>query len=117
MKQFLIYHAVTLKSQAEVYVQREFVCEVNAETLDAAFIASQNEFNEAYRALEIRSTCIGDIIQDKETTACYIIMERGYQSVSKDILNYIDWGYKLNDLCCIKQLPNAIPKEYANVSK
>ena len=90
----------------KVLAQREQVFEVFTDTLDSAFIAAQNVHNDGYLNLGIRDTTIGDIIQDTETNACYMILEKGYQSVPKDVLSFIDWGYKMNQFICIKQLCN-----------
>ena len=107
MKKFLIYHVVGNVFN-EVLVQRKLVHELYADTLDAAVIRSQSALNEDYAALDIRDTRSGDLIQDVETQACYVILEKGYQSVPKNILSYVDFSLEINRIICVKQLSNKV---------
>lgn len=104
---YSIYHTFPgYPHNEKVYVQREFVCNIYTDGLDEAFIRTQNEFNEEYKKLNVRNTSVGDIIQDKETETCYLVMKEGYKALSKDVLGYVDPHLVINKIPGVRKLPN-----------
>lgn len=64
---------------------------VNATSLHQAYFLSQNDFNEQYASLNIRSTSVGDIITDPEGKH-HMVKPMGFTEVPHTVLSYIDWG-------------------------
>lgn len=69
----------------------EQVATVQALNLEHAFFLGQNDYNPLYRSANVRSTSVGDIIQDNEGN-CYLVSSIGFQEVPSTWLTYIDWG-------------------------
>lgn len=66
LSMFHIYHCI---EKQYMFTDRErqtrkYVGSVMAKDLDDAFRMAQNDFNEDYRKYKVRSTSIGDLIQD-----------------------------------------------------
>lgn len=80
--------------QAGLYMyQHVFTLEANS--LEEAFKLAQNDFNEQYAALGVRSTSVGDIIQsqaDFEANECHLVKGLGFGLVPNTWLSFIDWG-------------------------
>lgn len=64
MHTFFIYHPKGGLLNIWESLDKEFECigSVQAKNINDAFVQSQNDFNEDYRKLCKRSTCVGDII-------------------------------------------------------
>lgn len=79
LKHFHIYHCIDKKSMfTEIKRQpRKYVGSVYAKTLDEALREAQleNDNNYVYKSLNVRSTSIGDLIQDNY--GFYIITAKG----------------------------------------
>ena len=76
------------------------VFSLEAGNLDEAFKLCQNDFNEEYTKLGIRSTSVGDIIQgqrDYESGTCHLVKGIGFQEVSNMWLSFIDWGNHIEE--------------------
>lgn len=58
--------------------------------LNQAFIWTQNDFNQAYCGLGVRSSAVGDIISCVEGD--YMVVDFGFQQVPSTVRSYIDWG-------------------------
>lgn len=74
----------------------ELVYTVTADSHEDAFRLSQNDFNEEYASMGIRSTSVGDIIQseeDAELLQCALVMPVGMDIVPSSWLRYIDHSY------------------------
>jgi hypothetical protein len=77
------------------------VAEIFASSVEEAFKMSQNDFNEQYALLGIRSTSVGDIIAmtgddylgfyGQSDKSIMLVKGTGFQSVSPTWLSYIDW--------------------------
>jgi hypothetical protein len=69
MRQFHIHHATSSLMFTETEKQpRQYVSFVEANSLEDAFIKSQNDFNDDWSTEDkpLRSTSVGDIIQDDD---------------------------------------------------
>jgi hypothetical protein len=67
MKQYHIFHAISPLKFTETEIQpREYTGFVVADSLEKAFILSQNDENVWNTANPCRSTSVGDIIQDDD---------------------------------------------------
>ncbi len=105
MKKYSIYHTLPDYPPAEqLLVQRQHVIDIEAVDLDSAFVRSQNRFNDDYCMLELRSTTIGDVIVDLDENSTYLVKIDGYELISGDILNYIDWGKNMQLIASSKLL-------------
>lgn len=94
MKRFHIHHPSggalnTLCVPAQYMYEK--VATVQAETLEHAFFQGQNDYNPKYRSANVRSTSVGDIIQEEDGT-CYLIEGQGMKPVTNRWLTFIDWG-------------------------
>lgn len=65
---------------------------VDAVSLEDAFRKSQNDFDDVYRSLNLRSTSVGDIICDDTTNKYYMVNGIGFTEVPFTVVSYIDWG-------------------------
>ena len=94
---YSIYHPVDghLNHMCEpMAYMYELVFTVDADTIDQAFYLCQNDFNEEYRKLNIRSTSVGDIIKaEDDDLECSIIKPIGLNKVPSSWLRYIDYSY------------------------
>jgi hypothetical protein len=94
MNKYHVYHpfggAINTFCERGVYEFQE-VANVFSDSLSGAWKQAQNDFNEEYAALGIRSTCIGDIIQNVAGT-CYMVTSDDFVEVPINVLQYIDWG-------------------------
>lgn len=65
MKRYIIYHpsALLMNNKCQEDIEFRLIGEVSAETLNHAFVNSQNDFNEEYEKFGARSTSVGDIIE------------------------------------------------------
>lgn len=73
----------------------QYVCSLEADTMEQAFRLAQNDFNKEYAKIGVRSTSVGDIIQseqDYDLGNCYLVKEKGFQCVPDTWLSFIDWG-------------------------
>lgn len=68
----------------------EYVGDVEADSLENAFKNAQNEFNPDYEYLDVRSTCVGDIIKN-DNNKCYIVKGVGFEEINSDWINFINW--------------------------
>jgi hypothetical protein len=67
------------------------VAEIEAVSLEEAWHLSQNDFNDEYAALNVRSTSVGDIIasaEDLVNLRCHLVKGMGFQEVSVRWLTY-----------------------------
>jgi len=71
------------------------VAHVHARSLNDVFQQSQNDFNEEYASLGIRSTCVGDIIRLDDVY--YMITGTGFVEVPPTVVQYIDWSNHVKD--------------------
>lgn len=65
------------------------MCDLESPDIDTAFFLSQNDYNEYYNKLGIRSTSVGDIISyynDEKEYVCKMVLNRGFKVVSEDNL-------------------------------
>lgn len=96
---FSIYHPVGGSMNHDctpALYMYECVCTLEADSLEEAFRLSQNDFNEEYAKIGVRSTSVGDIIQsqeDWENKECNLVMGVGFKTVSNVWLQFIDWGF------------------------
>jgi hypothetical protein len=95
---YSVYHpvggAMNHDCQPATYMY-EFICNVNADSLEDAFKQCQNDFSEDYASLGKRSTSVGDIMQcleDCQAEQCTLIKGVGFETVSNQWLSYLDWG-------------------------
>ena len=72
------------------------VFSVKADSLEEAFRLTQNDFNEEYASLGLRSSAVGDIFMDVMHGTYYMVNGIGFVEVPSTVVNYIDW-----DLCSI----------------
>ena len=89
MKVFKIHHPKNgiINHECCINIPLTHVHTVITYDIESAYTLSQN-FNEEYAKLKIRSTCVGDIIQDCSTNKCYIILGLGVRLLSTtDITN------------------------------
>jgi hypothetical protein len=77
-----IFHAIGEHMFTETENQPvEYVGTVQADSLQGAFVASQN-IDEAWNLdADVRSTSVGDVIQDDEY--CYMVCGRGFRRLDK----------------------------------
>lgn len=81
---FKLYHIFHTINKAYLGIERveqprKYIGWVMAEDLQDAWIKAQNDWNPHYREYKVRSTCIGDFIQDDE--AIYMIIGNGFQKI------------------------------------
>lgn len=95
---YKIYHpiggTINHKCLRGVYEYKR-VATVEADCLADAFKQGQNDFNHKYAHLQIRSTCVGDVIYDGELYY-YMVCPTGFVEVPPTVVQYIDWG---NHMC------------------
>jgi len=95
MKTFEILHPISgclnTKMSRGLY-EFESVCSIDCESLEQAFKLSQNDFSERYASLDKRSTCVGDIIIDKQEDVHYMVSGTGFIEIPSTVAQYIDWG-------------------------
>lgn len=73
-----IYHSTGENVFTETEDQpREFVGTVEADSLQGAFVASQNIDEEWNLEKDVRSTSVGDVIQEEEKV--YMVCGRGFK--------------------------------------
>lgn len=95
MKSFNVLHPIGgdvnsfLKRRIYEY---EFVCSVEAESINHVFSMCQNDLSEKYASLNKRSTCVGDIIVDADEQKHYFIAPIGFIEIPPSVSQYIDWG-------------------------
>lgn len=98
---YSIYHPISGKINHDFEPQMyEKIFQVEAKSLEHAFMLSQNDFNPEYQALGVRSTSIGDIIQSEEdnlTLSCNLVKGIGFQNVPSTWLTYFDESYVIPD--------------------
>jgi hypothetical protein len=70
----------------------KMVAVVKAESLEEAFMKAQNDFNEEYLIYNVRSTSVGDIIQDVKTGLYYIVEGTGFTEIPFTVVSYKDWS-------------------------
>lgn len=91
--EYVIYHprggALNHNCERGVYEYGE-VARVDATSLKDAFMKSQNDFNDSYLNLGIRSTSVGDIIRKDDIY--YMIAGTGFVEVPPTVVQYIDWS-------------------------
>jgi hypothetical protein len=94
---YFIYHPIdgiiNHDCQAGVYMYKH-VHTIEADSFEEAFRLSQND-NEQYALLNVRSTCVGDIIQstaDLQEHSCHVVNAVGFRNVPDTWLSFIDWG-------------------------
>ena len=71
----------------------EQVAIIQADSLLDAFRLAQNDFNEEYNDLDIRSTCVGDIITESDEfgrVTCHMVQGMGFSKVPLTTLAYVD---------------------------
>lgn len=66
--------------------QYETVAEIEANSLRDAFYKSQNDFSDEYALIGIRSTSVGDIIQ--QGRFYYMVNGIGFSEIGKNLLRY-----------------------------
>lgn len=74
----------------------ELIHSVEANSFEEAFRLGQNDFNEEYAKIGVRSTSVGDIIQstdDIDKLQCHLVKGMGFQTVPNTWLTHIDWGF------------------------
>ena len=79
-----IYHPVGSMNHDCVPGEFEYakVGEVEADSLESAFILSQNDFGRLYSNFGVRSTSVGDIIRPTQADTCHLVMNRGFMEVT-----------------------------------
>jgi hypothetical protein len=78
MRTFHIYHAVNPTFTSEFNQERELVGTVSAESLEDAYVRSQNIGGHWNPINHCRSTSIGDVIQDTKDGVQYVVFEIGF---------------------------------------
>lgn len=66
--------------------QYEVVVEIEADSLRDAFYRSQNDFSDEYALAGIRSTSVGDIIQQGKFY--YMVNGIGFSEIGRNLLRY-----------------------------
>lgn len=92
--EYIIYHPYggTLNHACRRGIHEfQRVAIVNANSLEQAYRKGQNDFNEQYASLGLRSTSVGDIITAPDNTH-HMVMPVGFQEVPHTVLSYIDWS-------------------------
>ena len=94
---FDIYHPAfgelnTLRKPNSFEYER--ITTIEADSLDEVFTKSQNDFNEDYALLDVRSTSIGDIVEDIDDERYYIIEPNGFTEVNCMWVNFVNWKKK-----------------------
>jgi hypothetical protein len=85
-KQYKIYHPVDgdLNYNASLSdFDFEEIGIIESENLVRAYYHSQNDFNAKYAAFGVRSTSVGDLIEDLTDNALYMCMGIGYKRIDK----------------------------------
>ena len=72
------------------------VFSLKADSLEEAFRLTQNDFNEDYASLGLRSSAVGDIFMDVMHGTYYMVNGIGFVEVPSTVVNYIDWGNHLD---------------------
>lgn len=84
MKKYHIYHpqhgSINYACATGCY-NYEHVATVEADSIQDAFVKAQNDFNELYERLSLRSTCVGDLIRVDDEIHPYMVMEVGFEPV------------------------------------
>lgn len=94
---FSIYHPTGGRLNTECLPKAfmyEHICTIDASSFAEAFRLTQNDWDEEYRRIGVRSTSVGDIIQsdnDQRHGACHLIEGNGFKQISDDWLHFIDW--------------------------
>lgn len=85
--QYSIYHPLNgaLNTFLDMSVQYELVASVEAEDVLEAFTQAQNDFNDDYSKLHIRSTSVGDIIMSEQAHA-YLLTSTEIQVLTTEQL-------------------------------
>jgi hypothetical protein len=81
LKMFHIYHSVnpiTRFTEAENQL-REYVGFVMATDMEHAYKMAQNDFNSDYQKYKVRSTSVGDLIQDNY--GFYMVCDKGFKLI------------------------------------
>ena len=90
---FEIFHPVfgALNSECTPNTHEyEYICDVEANSLDGAFANAQNDVNPDYAYLDVRSTSVGDIIKD-EDNRYHLVKGLGFEEVDSDWIKFINW--------------------------
>jgi hypothetical protein len=58
------------------------VGDVEADSLESAFILSQNDLGRLYSNFGVRSTSVGDIIRPADSDTCHLVMGKGFFEVT-----------------------------------
>lgn len=113
VRQFNIYHPfggiLNHDCQRGAY-EYQLVATVEAHTLKAAYMLGQNDFNDTYALLGVRSTSVGDIITDGDL--CYFVTGTGFQEIPPTVLQYIDWSNHMETKEQIAQQMLDNPEDY-----
>jgi hypothetical protein len=85
-----IYHPIGGMNHECIPGEFEYikVAEVEAGSLESAFIASQNDFSRLYSNFGVRSTSVGDIIRAKDADTCHLVMNRGFFEVLNNWITF-----------------------------
>lgn len=102
MKQYYIFHAISPLKFTETEIQpREYTGFVVADSLEKAFILSQNDENVWNTANPCRSTSVGDVIQDDDKF--YMVCGIGFKELRtpEEIAEDLDIQEMYQDLATI----------------
>lgn len=93
MKKYHIYHPERgeINHDCSKGMSYEHVATVEATSMHHAFAQAQNDFNPKYERLELRSSCVGDLIRPEDEKDPYMIKGMGFEQVKfTDILSEDD---------------------------
>ena len=93
MKLFTIVHPVDSKMNHDCdkdLFEYTKICNVSAISLNDAFQKAQNDFNDDYSLIDVRSTSVGDIIIDIEENKHYMVKGLGFEEIPHSVANYVN---------------------------
>jgi hypothetical protein len=90
-----IYHPIGGMNHECIPGEFEYtkVAEVKADSLESAFIFSQNDLARAYSNFGVRSTSVGDIIRPQGSDTCFLVMNQGFFEVLNNWITFKPGNY------------------------
>jgi hypothetical protein len=81
MKTYHIFHAVMPQFEEIIEQERKYVGSVLAESLEHAFVRSQNLERHWNQQSPCRSTSVGDVIQSEDNNIDYLVAGIGFKAL------------------------------------
>lgn len=81
MKTYHIFHAVMPQFEEHAEQERKYVGSVLAESLEHAFVRSQNHERHWNQQSPCRSTSVGDVIQSEDNDIDYLVAGVGFKAL------------------------------------